>query len=249
MTTSSIPHILALDTAQEECGAALLRADGSVLAHVEHVGSRHSERLLPMVRDLLAQAGVEKSELGLIAFGEGPGSFTGLRVACGAAQGLAWALEIPVAQVSNLEAQAEWLREAHPELAAPGAVVAVLNDARMHECYAGVWRVPVEADARLEKLDGPVLAAPEAAADYLKRFDAALLCGSAAKVYGSEMGLDAVEGLQIVESTASHPDAIVRIAARMAKAGETIRPELAHPVYVRNRVALTMAERAAGERL
>ena len=63
------------------------------------------------------------------------------------------------------------------------------------------------------------------------------------------MGLDAVEGLQIVESTASHPEAIVRIATRMAKAGETIRPELAHPVYVRNRVALTMAERAAGERL
>ena len=102
MTDTLIPHILALDTAQEDCGAAILLADGSLFMHVEHVGSRHSERLLPMVRDLIHEAGIEKTDLGLIAFGEGPGSFTGLRVACGAAQGLAWALEVPVAQVSNL---------------------------------------------------------------------------------------------------------------------------------------------------
>ena len=116
MTDTLIPHILALDTAQEDCGAAILLADGSLFMHVEHVGSRHSERLLPMVRDLIHEAGIEKTDLGLIAFGEGPGSFTGLRVACGAAQGLAWALEVPVAQVSNLEALAEWLRETHLEL-------------------------------------------------------------------------------------------------------------------------------------
>ena len=93
MTDTLIPHILALDTAQEDCGAAILLADGSLFMHVEHVGSRHSERLLPMVRDLIHEAGIEKTDLGLIAFGEGPGSFTGLRVACGAAQGLAWALK------------------------------------------------------------------------------------------------------------------------------------------------------------
>ena len=84
MTDTWIPHILALDTAQEDCGAAILLADGSLFMHVEHVGSRHSERLLPMVRDLIHEAGIEKTDLGLIAFGEGPGSFTGLRVACGA---------------------------------------------------------------------------------------------------------------------------------------------------------------------
>ena len=83
MTDTLIPHILALDTAQEDCGAAILLADGSLFMHVEHVGSRHSERLLPMVRDLIHEAGIEKTDLGLIAFGEGPGSFTGLRVACG----------------------------------------------------------------------------------------------------------------------------------------------------------------------
>ena len=154
MTDTLIPHILALDTAQEDCGAAILLADGSLFMHVEHVGSRHSERLLPMVRDLIHEAGIEKTDLGLIAFGEGPGSFTGLRVACGAAQGLAWALEVPVAQVSNLEALAEWLRETHLEAARPGTRIAVLNDARMHECYAGMWRVPAAAEDRLERLGG-----------------------------------------------------------------------------------------------
>ena len=70
MTDTLIPHILALDTAQEDCGAAILLADGSLFMHVEHVGSRHSERLLPMVRDLIHEAGIEKTDLGLIAFGE-----------------------------------------------------------------------------------------------------------------------------------------------------------------------------------
>ena len=172
MTDTLIPHILALDTAQEDCGAAILLADGSLFMHVEHVGSRHSERLLPMVRDLIHEAGIEKTDLGLIAFGEGPGSFTGLRVACGAAQGLAWALEVPVAQVSNLEALAEWLRETHLEASRPGTRIAVLNDARMHECYAGMWRVPAVAEDRLERLDGPVLVAPEDAQTYLERFKA-----------------------------------------------------------------------------
>ena len=237
MTDTLIPHILALDTAQEDCGAAILLADGSLFMHVEHVGSRHSERLLPMVRDLIHEAGIEKTDLGLIAFGEGPGSFTGLRVACGAAQGLAWALEVPVAQVSNLEA------------ARPGTRIAVLNDARMHECYAGMWRVPAAAEDRLERLDGPVLVAPEDAQTYLERFKADMLCGSGSKVYSEAMKIRSDGGIRMVNAADSRPDAIARIARRMALSGGTIRPELAHPVYVRNRVALTMAERAAGERL
>ena len=241
MTDTLIPHILALDTAQEDCGAAILLADGSLFMHVEHVGSRHSERLLPMVRDLIHEAGIEKTDLGLIAFGEGPGSFTGLRVA--------WALEVPVAQVSNLEALAEWLRETHLEAVRPGTRIAVLNDARMHECYAGMWRVPAAAEDRLERLDGPVLVAPEDAQTYLERFKADMLCGSGSKVYSEAMKIRSDGGIRMVNAADSHPDAIARIARRMALSGGTIRPELAHPVYVRNRVALTMAERAAGERL
>lgn len=244
MTDISLRPVLALDTAQEDCGASLLLSDGRLFTRVERVGSGHSERLLPMVRDLLAEAGVDKSEIGLVAFGAGPGSFTGLRVACGCAQGLAWALEVDTAPVSNLEAQADWMR--HTEGPAAGTVIAVLNDARMHECYAGAWRVPAGADDRLELVDGPVLVKPEAAREYVERTGAGRVCGSGPLVYAKEMALGDIPH---ASAFASHPEAIARIARKMLAAGETVRPELAHPVYVRNRVALTMAERAAGERL
>ena len=93
--TSSNPLLLALDTAQEDCAAALLR-DGKLLAvRCEHVGNRHAECVLGLIDAVLAEAGERKASLSAVAFGAGPGSFTGLRVACGVAQGLAWALQLP----------------------------------------------------------------------------------------------------------------------------------------------------------
>ena len=248
MTNPSEPLILALDTAQEDCAIALMRGEALLAERVLTVGNRHSEHILPMIRDLLAAEGLDKREIGLVAFGAGPGSFTGLRVACGVAQGLAWALECMTAPVSSLEAQAEWL-SGERNLPA-GAVIAVLNDARMHECYGGVWRVPAAQDARLgrlERLAGPEIVAPADAAGFVARCGAAHLVGSAALVYDEEMKLP--ESLDSTATAASHPAAIARIARAMFAAGETVTPELAAPVYVRNRVALTMAERAAGERL
>ena len=75
--SGSLPLILALDTAQEDCAAALLKGTELIGSRVETVGSRHSEIILPMIRDLLKDSGVEKTDLSLIAFGAGPGSFTG----------------------------------------------------------------------------------------------------------------------------------------------------------------------------
>lgn len=85
MTDTLIPHILALDTAQEDCGAAILLADGSLFMHVEHVGSRHSERLLPMVRDLIHEAGIEKNGFGIDCVRRRPGKLyrTARRLRCG----------------------------------------------------------------------------------------------------------------------------------------------------------------------
>lgn len=243
--SGSLPLILALDTAQEDCAAALLKGTELIGSRVETVGSRHSEIILPMIRDLLKDSGVEKTDLSLIAFGAGPGSFTGLRVACGVAQGLAWALECMTAPVSSLEAQAEWLRDS--ERLPAGEVIAVLNDARMHECYGGVWRVPEDPSSRLELLAGPEITAPADAMTSLTRYGAGHLVGSAELVYGGEMALPAA--LHHAASRSSRPEAIGRIAAMMSAAGEVVSPELAAPVYVRNRVALTMAERARGERL
>ena len=136
------PLLLALDTAGERSSAALRLPDGRVFETVERVGNRHAERLLDQVAALLQEAGCSRREIGLVAFGAGPGSFTGLRVACGTAQGVAWALQIDTVPVSNLEALA---CRAQKALALPkGTRIAVLNDARMNECYAALYEADPE---------------------------------------------------------------------------------------------------------
>ena len=236
--------ILVLDTAQEDCAIAVMRGSDCLGERVQKVGSRHSEHVLGMIRDLLADLKIDRHDLNLVAFGAGPGSFTGLRVACGVAQGLAWALGRMTAPVSSLEAQAEWVRE--EKYLPAGTVIAVLNDARMHECYGGVWRVPGDV-GRLECLQVPQTVAPAKAKEFIATHGATVLVGSATLVYAEEMALPAE--LDSVATADSHPAAIGRIAAAMATAHETVTPELAAPIYVRDRVALTMAERAAGQKL
>ena len=100
------PVIFVVDTAQEDLTVALMRGRRLLAARTEHVGNRHAERVLGLSALVLADAGLAKKDIEVVGFGEGPGSFTGLRVACGVAQGLAGALETPVVAVSNLEAHA-----------------------------------------------------------------------------------------------------------------------------------------------
>src|SRR5438045_4172377 len=115
----------AFETSTEWCSVALW-LDGEVEGIEERVGHGHSDRLLPMLEQLAAAAGVALRSLGAVAFGAGPGSFTGLRIACGAAQGIAYARGIPAIGISTLEALAEE--------SGASRVVACL-DARMHEVY------------------------------------------------------------------------------------------------------------------
>jgi tRNA threonylcarbamoyladenosine biosynthesis protein TsaB len=103
-------HILALETSSSLCGVALLSetSRGATVRTRSHdATAEHAERLLPMIDDVLAQAGVGRRQLAAVAFGQGPGGFTGLRVACGVAQGMAFALDIPVVPVPSLLAVAQ----------------------------------------------------------------------------------------------------------------------------------------------
>src|SRR5271165_4813581 len=126
-------RILALDASTDVCAAAL--GDGaSWVERMELAGQRHSELLLPMVRALLSEAQLELSDLAGIAFGAGPGSFTGLRIACGVAQGLALGANLPVIGVGTLEAMAETARSQ----TGTTRVIAAL-DARMHEVYLAAY--------------------------------------------------------------------------------------------------------------
>jgi len=212
----------AFETSTDWCSVALW-IDGEIAGVEERAGHAHSERVLPMLGRLSAAAGVSIAQLDAVAFGAGPGSFTGLRIACGIAQGLALARGLPVLGVSTLEAMAEESGAAR--------VVACL-DARMHEVYYSAieklgdrWREVIPAQC----------VAP--AAVRLPPGDGWVGCGNGFAVYGS-LGLDRV----IPEI---HPSAVAvaRLAAPRINAGEGVDAEFAVPVYVRDKVAFTIDER------
>ncbi len=229
--------LLAFDTSTRwlsvGCGDA-----NAFVARTEDVGNGHSERLLPLVHALLAEAGYTLATLDGIAFGAGPGAFTGVRIACGVAQGLALGADRPLLPVCTLEAMAQMAWHAH----AATAVVASL-DARMREVYvaayvreAGLWR-----EAKAPEVSKPDAVAPPAGASgWFGAGD-----GFAAyPALAPQLKLAAIDA-------AIRPDAraIAELAAPRFAAGEGVDAAAARPLYVRHRVALTTAERAAGATL
>ena len=213
--------VAALETSTQWCSVALWR-DGEVRALERHAPNRHSELALPMLEELLQAWSTSFDRIEGVAFGAGPGSFTGLRIACGLAQGLAFARNLPVLGVSTLETLAE----------ESGATrVAACIDARMREVYysaleksGGRWTevVPVQcvAPAGVQRPAGQGWVG----------------CGSGFAVYGS-MGFDRV--MADVHPSAA---AVARLAGPRLAAGEGLDAALAAPIYVREKVALTMDE-------
>jgi tRNA threonylcarbamoyladenosine biosynthesis protein TsaB len=134
--------ILALETSTEACSVALW-TDGSIVERFE-VGSQHSERILPMVHDVLAEAGLALAQLDAIAFGRGPGSFTGLRISAGVVQGLAFGADLPVVPVSSLAVLAQGLD-------APKVLAAF--DARLNQVYWGAYIRNAEGVAELSGVE------------------------------------------------------------------------------------------------
>ncbi|MBM3115377.1 tRNA (adenosine(37)-N6)-threonylcarbamoyltransferase complex dimerization subunit type 1 TsaB [Jeongeupia naejangsanensis] len=140
---------LALDTSTEHLSLALSH-DGAVIAHDWHVGQRHAEQTLPRLEALLAEAGVARADLQGVAFGMGPGSFTGLRIGCGIAQGLGFGLGIPVIGVSTLEALAQGTNA--------DKVFACL-DARMQQVYVACY---LRTDAGWQEVGEALVCNPDA---------------------------------------------------------------------------------------
>ncbi|MES2000676.1 MAG: tRNA (adenosine(37)-N6)-threonylcarbamoyltransferase complex dimerization subunit type 1 TsaB [Pseudomonadota bacterium] len=221
--------ILAFDTSTEYCTAALL-IDGAVQVREVHAGQTHSQLLLPMCQDLLAEAGFTLNQLDGIAFGAGPGSFTGLRIACAVAQGLALGADVPVYGVSSLLALAE-------ASAAP-RVIACL-DARMGEVYHAVYE-RVAGD--WHEVSAPLLSAPE----QVPSVPGSGWCGSGSgfRVYAAVMQARYEPALsQLRADLYPHAREIAVLAAPRFAAGEGMVAELAAPLYVRDKVALKTCER------
>jgi tRNA threonylcarbamoyladenosine biosynthesis protein TsaB len=223
-------NLLAFDTSTDILSIAVVGGalGAAPLEYAGPGGARASSALIPALQGLLAQAGLRLADLDAIVFGRGPGSFTGLRTACSVAQGLAFGADIPVLAVDTLLAVAEDARQ----LAGVQQVVAVL-DARMDEVYsacylcdAGQWRQQGET-----RLSAPeALAVPAGWA----------LAGNAFTAYGARLPAAArrIEAMPVAA-------ALLRLAPMLIAAGQAAPAASARPLYIRDKVAQTTAERAA----
>lgn len=225
-------NLLAIETATESCSVALLCGD-ELIVRGEYAPRRHAELLLPMCDAVLAEAGIRRGQLDAIAVGRGPGAFTGVRLAISAAQGIALALDLPVIPISSLAALAM-------DSADNGAPILAVIDARMGEIYAGAFR---HSSGGLVEPISPESVGPA---------DALILPPSRIwNVIGT--GWDSYREAILARfgqppqwaDGARFPQAaaIARLAAPLMLSGKGVAPELALPVYLRDKVALTIDER------
>jgi tRNA threonylcarbamoyladenosine biosynthesis protein TsaB len=222
-------RLLALDTATEACSVALV-LDGQVRVREEEPGRRAAEVILGMVDALLTESGVALGSLDAIAFGRGPGGFTGVRLAASVTQGLAFAAGLPVVPISDLAALAQRALDEEPGL----AHVLAVNDARMQEVYWGCFD---RAESGLAAASGgEQVGAPEQVSlppDWQPR-----------TVLGAGRGLAAAPGLAprlgllaIRDGWLPRAREIARLAAARVAAGDLAAPEEALPVYLRDNIA------------
>jgi tRNA threonylcarbamoyladenosine biosynthesis protein TsaB len=219
-------RVLALDTSTEACSVALLLG-GELRIRFQLTERSHAELVLPMVESLLDEAGVSLAELDGLAFGRGPGAFTGLRIACGVVQGLALGAGLPVAPVSSLAAVAEQV----PTM--PGEVVLACNDARMGEVYWG--RFCRERDGTITALAAESVSGPDQAGAGAPEFRHA--AGNAFQRFPRLVQRLVGQGVVLHEGIYPRADAVARLGARMLAAGGGVPPEEALPVYIRDNVA------------
>lgn len=227
--------LLAFDTSTQWLGIACALG-GRWIEREELAGQAHSQRILPLIDDVLAEAGIGIADLDAIAFGAGPGSFTGVRIGCGVAQGLAFGAGVPLVPVATLEAIAQSAWEAHGWT----RVVACL-DARMREVYVAAYRR--EGDRWIVERE-PAVMRPE---DVAATAHASNGAGDGFAAYpdlASRLALADVDA-----STIPRARAIAALAIPEVAAGRSVAASEALPLYVRHRVALTTAEREAGTRL
>ncbi|MFZ6689010.1 tRNA (adenosine(37)-N6)-threonylcarbamoyltransferase complex dimerization subunit type 1 TsaB [Undibacterium sp. SXout11W] len=220
--------ILAIETTTELASAALFVEDQMFVRELSGVQT-HSQGILPALQSLLAEAGVTLSDCDAIAFGCGPGAFTGIRTACGVVQGLAFGADLGVIPVVSLHAMAL----AAAENSNLNDFVCVL-DARMNEVYwahyhlnGGVWtEISPPALSKLDDIQVP------------EQFEHALVVLGCGLVLPSQ--LQSHTSMQLMP----HAIQVARLGLQAFQAGSCVSPEDAQPLYLRNKIALTTAERA-----
>ncbi len=231
--------LLAIETSTEACSVALW-IEGQVRERYEVAPRRHTELVLPWADELLAEAGIGKSQLDAIAVGRGPGAFTGVRLAIALAQGMAMALDKPVVAVSTLAALAMRIPARGQDRSGDSEehLLAAI-DARMGEVYLGMFRR--DAGQLLVPIGEEWMASP---ADPQVPVGHRWLGAGTGFAAGDNALVAALGGtLQDCDAGAlPHAADVARLAALAFGRGEAIAPELIEPAYLRNNVALTLAQ-------
>lgn len=220
--------LLAIETSTEACSVAVY-ADGALHVRHEPAPRRHTQLVLPWAEQLLAEAGVAKTQLDAIAVGRGPGAFTGVRLGIALAQGLALALDRPLLPVSTLAVLA---------MQAAGDDRLAAIDARMGEVYVG--RYGRDADGLVSPRGEEMLCPPAALP-----LPGAALHGVGTGFAAEGGALVARLGAQLLGFDAAalpRADDLARLAARAYARGEAVPPDAVEPAYLRDKVALTLAE-------
>lgn len=252
MQSQQQSRILALETSTERLSLALIYGEGkNSCVHVREInaGQRHSELAIAALGELLAEASTTLAELDVISFGQGPGSFVGVRIACGLAQGLALGAGKPLIAVPTQLALAEQARQDYPELER----VLVAVDARMGEFYIAAFEVDRAGATGWRMIVAPMLARvdqlPQLSGSQWyaigSAFDVPALCKQLTAEYQGQLS-------KIMGNRLPSAKDVARIAARLwgqqgIAAG--IAPEFAAPLYLRNHVAMTIEERRAAKEL
>jgi tRNA threonylcarbamoyladenosine biosynthesis protein TsaB len=226
-------RILALDAATEACSVALLDGEHLVVRYQES-GRSASEQLIAMVGEVISETGLALSALDAIGASIGPGGFTGVRVTVSVAQGLAFGAGLKTVAVTTLEALAAQV------LDRSGRPVLACLDARMNEVYWGVFALG--ADGTPEALSGPAVSAPQAVRP---PFDRLVGIGRGFSAYPQLQTQAAAQVTEQASRALPRAMEIARVAARRFGHGGGQDPAELQPLYVRDKVAFTEAERAA----
>lgn len=227
-------RLLAIDTATDQLAVAVVAGERDFCAQ-EDGGARASQRLLPLVFEMLNAAGLQAAQLDAVAFGRGPGAFTGLRTATSAAQGLALGIGCPVLPIDSLMIVAEQARVRHGV-----NELWVVMDARMDEVYAGAY---CHAGERWQvQHEGALMALPALHAAWQVQPPRAV-AGSALVAFGPRLQCAGARCLEDVGT--DRAAGLARLARAAWARGEAIDAAQALPLYLRDKVALTIAERNA----
>jgi tRNA threonylcarbamoyladenosine biosynthesis protein TsaB len=227
-------NILALDASTELCSVALLQGD-KVLEMMSDKPRSHADRLLPMVDELLADAGCSLAQIDAIGFGAGPGSFTGLRICLGVVQGLAFGTGLPVVAVSSLEAMALAASEQESE---SGLLIPAI-DARMNEVY---WAVYEQSAGGLQIVAVPQVSGIAQAEQNIST----LLAGRDATGVGTGWALlKASQGalVRLEENVWPQASAVAKLAKASFEAGNYADAMAAEPIYLRTEISWKKRDR------